>query len=811
MSSEFGERCPYVTLEDLSGAARRLNLRVPVAASTAALAAPVILGQRRIPNRFCVQPMEGADAGPDGAPGALTLRRYQRYAAGGFGLIWVEATAVNKVGRSNPRKLWLNPRSLPGFTRLVTEIKQTARRAWGHEAVVVVQLSCAGRLAAAPDTDLEQLQEDFAAAGRLAEEAGFDGVDIKACHGDLAAACLAARDRPGPYGGDFENRSRFLLGTVRRCRALLTRAFIAARLGADAEARPNEKGDPAEAVALARALAEAGVSLLNVSVAVAAADAAGTPRDPLATLARRIEVTRAIRDAVPSIPVIGGGYSWLRQWLPAVAAGVVNDGAATLIGVGRAALAYPDLAGDVIRAGRLDPDRCCLLCSACMQLLKDGGPSGCVIMDRAQYGEHYRRQRHFALDHLRDEARRCHNCQPAPCRQGCLTRIDIPAFVTAFARDDLETAYNVIRRTNVLPEMCAHLCLPNAMCEGPCVASTLEQRPIPIHDIQYAVCWTARQRGLTGVRLPPHDSGKQVAIVGGGPAGVACAVILLERGHQVDLFERTDRLGGTPEHLIRPNRFAGARAEMDAVLQPALRDGRLALRFNKALGRDLGLSELREQHAAVFLAPGVWGERSLERRDGVMDGLTFLQRTRSGALRALPPRVVLLAGGDSAVDSAMVAWELGVRDLTVVYEGTLAELNWHQPDTWFRTAGVTFMMRTRPLGYDVDAAGKVTGVRVFVSNGDASGAGTGMVLPADVVIESLGLKVEPAMAEALPPHWLTENGLIKQAKDRSFASDMPGVFVGGGAVNGGAAVVQCIAEGMQAGVEIDRYLGDADA
>jgi NADPH-dependent glutamate synthase beta subunit-like oxidoreductase/2,4-dienoyl-CoA reductase-like NADH-dependent reductase (Old Yellow Enzyme family) len=750
--------------------------------------------------------MEGADATADGAPGELTFRRYRRYAQGGFGLIWIEATAVAAQGRSNPRQLWLNTRNVAEFARLIAEIKQAARQARGHDVAVVLQLAHARHDPLISDSDLDRLQKDYAAASRLAEEAGIDGVDIKACHGDLAAACLAARARPGRYGGSFENRSRFLRETVMRCRTALSHAFLASRMAAgDGGADLTNEADP-EALALACALQEDGVSLLNVSVQKARDGGGEGGRHPIEDLARRIAITRAIQKAIPAIPVVGGGYSWLRHFVPPVAAGVVREGGAALIGLGRAALAYPDLAGDLLRAARVDPDRCCLDCSACSQMLKDGGTAGCVIMDSGTYGEEYRQRRHFALDHLRQEAERCRGCVPAPCRQGCPTRIEVPAFMEAFARDDVAAAYGIIRKANVLPEMCAHLCLPNAMCEGPCLLNTLERNPIPIHDIQYAVCWLARQRGLTGVRLPARESGKRTAIVGAGPAGVACAVTLLEAGHQVVLFERAGSLGGTPERLIRPSRFSGAREEMEAILKPALREGRLTLKFGMELGAGLSLKELTTAHDAVFLAPGVWGERSLGSATGVVNGIAFLQKTRSGEIKDLPPRVVLLAGGDSAVDSAMVARELGVLDLTVVYEGSLAEMNWHLPDSWFRTAGVNFMTLTRPLDYRVEPDGKVSGVRVCVKGGGGPAEGQAMVLAADLVIESLGLGVELSLAQALQGAARVDDGLIKTAQNQSFSCGAAGLFAGGGAINGGASVVQCVAEGMKAGREIDAYL-----
>ena len=786
------EPFPLTTVDELAGEARRLGLDLPVATDTAVLGGPVAIGPITVPNRLCVQPMEGCDATEEGAPGEWTLRRYRRYAEGGFGLVWLEATAVEGQRRSHPRQLWLSPRNARAFASLVRDIKQAARHRWGHEMAVFLQLSCGGQCAS-PDIDdetLDQLQEAYVEAGRLAREAGFDGVDVKACHGDLPSRLLAASSRAGRYGGALENRSRFIRETTGKLREALPGLVRASRLSIPAGQEPVE---------LARLLQAAGVQVLNVA---ASPILEGQPQcRPLENFLRLMSTTRAIQQAFPSMPVVGDGYSWFRHFLPNVAAGVVRGGGASLAGIGRAALAYPELAGDVLHTGRLEPDKCCMECSACMQMMKDGGKVGCPVMDGGVYGEEYRHRRHFALDHLQAEARRCLACHPAPCRAGCPARIDVSAFLKAFAEDDSATAYAILRKANPLPEMCSRLCPVGQMCEGRCVLNALEEDPIPIHDIQYAVSWMARQRGLTGVSVAAPETGKRVAVVGGGPAGVACAVTLVERGHQVVIVERAVRLGGTPELLIRASRFTGAHEEMEAILKPAIRTGRLTLKFGCELGAGLALDELRKEYDAVFLATGVWGERQLGHAAGVVSAVSFLEQARSGTVKAVPPKVVLLAGGDCAMDSAVVARELGARELAIVYAGALSDMHWHMADSWFRTEGVQFMTLARPLGYRVDDGGRMTGVRAWLEQGDVE-----IVLEAGLVVEAMGLGLEGPLAGALQACAFDGHGLVKTAGAHSFACGVPGVFAGGGLINGGASVVQCVAEGMEAGREIDGFL-----
>ena len=815
------------TLNELSEEASRLRLALPISSDIAVLGDPVSINGLNIPNRLCVQPMEGYDADEGGAPGKLTLRRYRRYAEGGFGLIWLEAAAVEGAGRSNPRQLWMSRKNLPAFAELVREIKLCAHQRWGHDIRVILQLAHPGRYCrpqgeAAPliavtypqsvsssdssvvsDDYVDALQEKFVSAGRLAMDAGFDGVDIKACYNDLPAELLSAVSRPGRYGGSLENRSRFLCEVIAKLSAAHPGMLLASRISI----APNVT-EVDESVALALLLQTAGVKVLNLSARAEGIQESGLKKHSLERFVRLAEASRTLQLALPGVAMVSGGFSWFRQFLPNVAAGVVQGGCATLIGIGRAALAYPSLAGDILQNGEMEPDECCINCDACVQLMKDDGHAGCAIMDGAVYSGEYRNRRHFATDHLVEEAKRCRGCEPAPCRAGCPTRIDVPAFLKAFAEGKTGMAYDILRQTNALPEICSHLCPVGMLCEGRCVASTLDGAPIPIHDIQYVVSWEALRNGLTGICVPASDSGKKVAVVGAGPAGLSCAATLLEKGHQVVLFERSSRLGGTPEQVIRASRFPGAHAEAQALLMPALRRARLVIKYGVELGRDTTLEEMRRGHDVLFLAAGVWGEKSLGAATGVVSGLDFLSQSKAGHVKTLPERVILLAGGDSAMDSARVALEQGARELLIVYGGPLSEMHWHMDDSWFRTEGVHFLTMTQPMGYRVDNEGKVTGLRIRRCLGDTLEAEETeeAILASTFIIEAMGLGLEASLASALKGCSFTDEGLVKTAEGSSLSCGLPGVFAGGGAINGGASVSQCVAEGMRAAHEIDLFL-----
>jgi 2,4-dienoyl-CoA reductase-like NADH-dependent reductase (Old Yellow Enzyme family) len=416
-----------------------LGLDIPFSQDIDILFEKIRIAGKTLPNRLAAHPMEGADAEAGGAPGELTFRKYRRIAGGGSGLIWFEATAVTEDGKSKERQLWLSKSSLDGFKKLVEKTRTAARGSTGlnRDPLLILQLIHSGRFSRrsgipAPvlvqrspildpmqkipddsrlvrDEDLDGIQEAFISAARLAAEAGFDGVDIKACHGYLVSELLAARTRPdSKYGGPFENRSRFLLETARKIRAALPEMIVTSRLSAyDAVPFPHgfgvdkndcQKEDLDEPKALIQKLAERGISLINISIGIPSHKPHfGRPFDkpvpgtsipdehPLIGIDRLLRITGRLQQAFPSLPVVGTGYSWLRQFFPNVAAAVIKAGKVSIIGVGRESLAYPDFAGELAENGGLDPKKVCITCSGCSRLLRQGGPVGCIVRDKSVY------------------------------------------------------------------------------------------------------------------------------------------------------------------------------------------------------------------------------------------------------------------------------------------------------------------------------------------------------------------------------------------------------------------------------------------
>lgn len=449
------ERFKFKDLETLKDKVKALNLDIPFVDDINILFDKVPIGDRILSNRFVVHPMEGFDADRSGNPGALSFRRYKRYASGGSGLIWFEATAVLPESRSNPGQLCIHRDNVAVFKRLVTETRKTAADQFGseHNPVLILQLTHSGRYSKPDgkpkpiiahhsaildplhklpadyplisDEQLDALQETFVTAAILAAEAGFDGVDIKACHRYLVSELLASFTRENSrYGGSFDNRIRFLVETARRVRKQLPALIVSSRLnvfdaieypyGFGVDREEAMKPDLSEPMELIGKLKDIGYPLINLSIGnpyfnphvgrpfdFPVAGVKAPDEHPLTGVARLLGIIGDLQQAHPDLPVVGTGYAWLRQYFPNAAAAIVTRGRATLIGQGRGAFAYPDSVKDLAESGAMDAHKVCITCTACTQIMRDGGRTGCVTRDKDVYGEEYRKARAMAADVLR--------------------------------------------------------------------------------------------------------------------------------------------------------------------------------------------------------------------------------------------------------------------------------------------------------------------------------------------------------------------------------------------------------------------------
>ncbi len=432
----------YRSADELYQAGLNLGLEIPFRSDISPLLRSTTVGGRLVPNRLAVQPMEGADAFTNGSPSELTRRRYRRYAEGGSGLIWFEATAVVPPGRSNPRQLMLTSDNLEAFQTLVDNTRTAARARFGqsHEIFCVLQLTHSGRYskpkgspqpqAAAynpyldklsdevhilSDEELGHLQNSFLEAARLAYHAGFDAVDIKSCHGYLLNELLGAYSREhSRYGKGFESRTRFLTEVFYKIQNGVPDLLLSTRLSVfDGIPFPYGFGfakdspldiDLTETTTLIRRLLLLGCVFLNISMGNPYVKPhLGRPfnkplkgselpdEHPLEGVMRLLKVTGALQKSFPEVPVIGSGYSWLRQFSPHVGAAVLARREASFIGLGRSSFAYPSAPLDLMEKGGLDKNKVCLTCSKCSELMRAGHTTGCVVRDSEIYAAEYQK------------------------------------------------------------------------------------------------------------------------------------------------------------------------------------------------------------------------------------------------------------------------------------------------------------------------------------------------------------------------------------------------------------------------------------
>jgi NADPH2 dehydrogenase len=455
----------YKTGQALLDDARRLGLDLHLDQDLESLFRPAVVGAVNVGNRLAIQPMEGCDAELDGSPGELTLRRFRRFGDGGAKLIWGEACAVVPEGRANPRQLVINSANAPALERLLRATRSAHRASNGRDddLLVGLQLTHSGRYSferpvlaqhdplldrrtvidkttgatAGPDSpliidaELDRLQDRYVDAARLAQRSGFDFVDIKQCHRYLLNELLAARTRPGKYGGSLENRTRFIREVVARIREecaglqIATRLNVfdgvaftkgAANVGVPCPFTPPVDSawgtnidlpsvpDLAEPIILIARLRDLGVELVNITLGSPYAsphllrpfeypppDGYETPEHPLFSVDRHFQATAAVQRANPDFPVVGSGYSWLQAFAFEIGAANVRAGHTTFVGIGRGALAQPDFARRLQSGTGLDPKRLCRTFSYCTALMRSKHNSmgqfatGCPPFDKEVY------------------------------------------------------------------------------------------------------------------------------------------------------------------------------------------------------------------------------------------------------------------------------------------------------------------------------------------------------------------------------------------------------------------------------------------
>lgn len=441
----------------------------------------------------------------------------------------------------------------------------------------------------------------------------------------------------------------------------------------------------------------------------------------------------------------------------------------------------------------------------------------------------------FDLESAIVEANRCIQCPSAPCQEACPVHNDIPGAFKLLELGDVEAAADKFRETSNLPDMCGRLCPQEKLCEGNCVVGFairkggVQEPPVTIGKLEAFLADEQRRLhgGLQPLPVLPEPSGRRVAIVGSGPAGLAVAEELIKLGHACTVFESWPEPGGVLVYGI-PN-FKMKKEIVDAKIAFLRRIG-IEFVLNTWVGRDVGLDQLfADGYDAVFIGTGAGVGNALkipgeDEFSGIYAATDFLVR---GNLTPdqLPPnqreplvvgrRVVVIGGGDTSMDCVRTAVRLGAEDVTCVYRRTEAEmLGRAEERRHAREEGVRFDYLTVPLRFSGED-GRVTGVecqRMELGEPDESGRrrpvpvmGSEFVLPADSIAIAIGYNADPLIPSSTDGVRANRWHLLEVDPETGQTS-RPGVFAGGDNVNGADLVVTALADGRRAATAMHRYL-----
>jgi glutamate synthase (NADPH/NADH) small chain len=412
------------------------------------------------------------------------------------------------------------------------------------------------------------------------------------------------------------------------------------------------------------------------------------------------------------------------------------------------------------------------------------------------------------------EAERCLYCFDAPCATACPTRIDVPSFIKRIADDNLRGAARTILEANPLGGMCARVCPTENLCEAVCVRNTQEGKPVAIGRLQRHAVDALMESAKPQIFTRAPSTGKTVAVVGAGPAGLACAYTLARMGHDVVIFDARPKAGGLNEYGLAsyktPNDFA------QAEVQWLLGIGGISVRNSWKLESTAQLETLRKDFDAVFLGMGLSTTPALgvpgEALAGVRDAVDFIAELRQCAdLSTLPVgrRVVVIGGGMTAVDAAVQSRLLGAESVHMVYRRGPEGLSASQIEQeWAQTHGVTIVHWMAPVEM-IGIAGHVSAVRFVrqtLISGKLTATGEVEVMPADMVLKAIGQQLgNPVLSDA----GLTlQDGRI--ATDAQGQTSVPGVWAGGDCRAGGLDLtVEAVAHGKQSALAIHAHLSRA--
>lgn len=418
----------------------------------------------------------------------------------------------------------------------------------------------------------------------------------------------------------------------------------------------------------------------------------------------------------------------------------------------------------------------------------------------------------FTKEQAQAEALRCLYCTGAPCVTACPTHIDIPQFIRKIATDNVRGSARTILDANILGQSCARVCPVEVLCVGACVHNHQAIEPIAIGRLQRYATDRAAEAGWQFFTAGA-DTGKSVGIIGGGPAGLACAHELRRFGHAVTIYEKRAQLGGLNTSGIAPYKLKAEDAlrEVESVLAI----GGIQIKLDCDVGKTIALTELATRHDAMFLGVGLGTDTTLAlpgaRLPGIVGAVDWIEQMKLGLVDMQRiERAVVIGGGNTAMDVLRELRGLGVPSVTMIYRGDEAQMSGYQHE-WqaAEIEGVLPSWRTQPTEFVGSA--RVMGVRCVKLSADRKPLpNSEFLMPADLVVLAIGQsKLGDALRTALPALQL-DNGAPRVRDDFSLGPDLPGWFAGGD-LREAHEVVNAVADGKHAAQSIHRFLSSQGA
>ncbi len=435
-------------------------------------------------------------------------------------------------------------------------------------------------------------------------------------------------------------------------------------------------------------------------------------------------------------------------------------------------------------------------------------PAAAIAANMAELKPALRRQEALV------EASRCLYCFDAPCIMACPAGIDIPAFIKKIAHGNPAAAAKSILSANILGASCARVCPTPVLCEGACVLEDRDEQPIQIGRLQrYATDYIA-ERDIKVFTPPAQTTGKRIAVIGAGPAGLACSAELAQLGHTVVVFEKQAQPGGLNTYGIA---YYKMRPEISLAEAELVRSLGVELRCGITIGKDLTIAQLEKTFDAIFVGVGLGATNRLripgEELPEVVDALDFIDQIHTRPLDRVPVgrRVVVIGAGNTAIDAVTQSLRLGAEQATVVYRRSEGDMSAY--DFEYQRAkcdGARFLFNVAPVEV-CGSAGHVIGLRLVRTNAGADGRpepipGTETIEPCDLVLKAVGQEKQVVLLRRLfPALQIDAHGVI--ARDPlTGQTSVPHIFAGGDCANGGREVVNAVGEGKKAAHGLHAFL-----